>query len=103
MATAIKRRVGVRPDEARQLFRDRYRELEDAARNWRIVATGAIAVALVLAAGSISLCVRSRFVPNVVTVVRQGFALSAPPASGVPEPMLGEDRILRYEIAGFVR
>jgi type IV secretion system protein TrbF len=99
MATAIKRAVGDPPDEARQLFRDRYRELEDAARNWRIVATGAIAVALVLAAGSIYLGIRSRFVPYVVTVDRQGFALSAPTASGVSEPMLGEDRILRYEIA----
>jgi type IV secretion system protein VirB5 len=103
MATAIKRAVGDPPDEARQLFRDRYRELEDAARNWRIVATGAVAVALVLAGGSIYLGVRSRYVPYVVTVDHQGFALSAPTAVGATEPLLGEDRILRYEIAGFVR
>ena len=63
MATANNRTVGDPQDEARQLFRNRYRELEEAARNWRIVATGAVAVALVLAGGSIYLAVRSRFVP----------------------------------------
>lgn len=103
MATAIKRALGDSADEARQLFRDRYRELEEAARHWRILATGAVGVALVLAAGSIYLSVRSRFVPYVVNVDRQGFALSAPKAAGVAEPLLGEDRIVRYEIAGFIR
>ena len=103
MATAINRTVGDQRDEARQLFRNRYRELEESARNWRIVATGAVAVALVLAGGSVYLAVRSRYVPYVVTVDRQGFALSAPTAVSVPQPMFGEDRIVRYEVAGFIR
>ena len=59
--------------------------------------------AFVLAGGSIYLAVRSRYVPYVVTVDRQGFALSAPTAVSVPQPMFGEDRIVRYEVAGFIR
>jgi type IV secretory pathway TrbF-like protein len=88
VATAINRTVGDPQDEARQLFRNRYRELEEAASDWRIVATGAVAVVLVLAGGSIYLAVRSRYVPYVVTVDRQGFALSPPTRSAYPNRCL---------------
>ncbi len=90
-------------EEPRQLFRDRYRELERTTRNWQYAAAGTTVIALMLAAGIIYLAARSRYIPYVVTLDRQGFALTAPGATSVAEPLLGQNRIIRYEIAGFIR
>jgi type IV secretory pathway TrbF-like protein len=89
---------------ARQEWDERYADLVLGKRNWQIAAAGSIAVSLILAGGIVWLCTRSRFVPNVVEVDKLGYALTAPQAlSSDSSSQLADDRIVRYELAGFIR
>jgi len=89
---------------ARQEWDERYADLVLGKRNWQIAAAGSIAVSLILAAGIVWLSTRSRFVPYVVQVDKLGYALAAPQAlSADSSNQLTDERILRYELAGFIR
>ena len=89
---------------ARQECDERYADLVLGKRNWQIGAAGSIAVSLILAFGIVWLSTRSRFVPYVVEVDKLGFAFAAPQALTTESPsQLTDDRIVRYELAGFIR
>jgi type IV secretory pathway TrbF-like protein len=80
------------------------RDLVLGKRNWRIAAAGSIAVSLILAGGIVWLSTRSRFVLYVVEVDKLGYALTAPQALNPDSSsQLTDDRIVRYELAGFIR
>src|SRR5438067_485038 len=89
---------------ARQEWDERYADLVHGKRNWQIAAAGSIAVSLILAFGIVWLSTRSRFVPYVVEVDKLGFALAAPQALSAESPShVTDERMLRYELAGFIR
>src|SRR2546425_9142435 len=89
---------------ARQEWDEHYADLVLGKRNWQIAAAGSIAVSLILAFGIVWLSTRSRFVPYVVEVDKLGFALAAPQALSAESPsQLTDERMLRYELAGFIR
>ena len=89
--------------EPRELFIDEYGRLTLALRNWQLAFAAASATALIAVAGLVYLSTRSRLVPYVVTVDHQGWALASPTALLEAEPFAEQDRIIRYEIAGFIR
>jgi len=90
--------------KARQVWDKRCADLFLGKRNWQIAAAGSIAVSLILAGGIVWLSTRSRFVPYVVEVDKLGYALTAPQAlSADSSSQLADDRIVRYELAGFIR
>jgi type IV secretory pathway TrbF-like protein len=88
---------------ARKEWDDPYADLVLGKRNWQIAAAS-IAVSLILAGGIVWLCTRSRFVPYVVQVDKLSLALAAPQALSAESPsQLTDDRMMRYELAGFIR
>ena len=90
--------------EARREWDERYADLVLGKRNWQIAAAGSIAVSFILAFGIVWLSTRSRFVPYVVQVDKLGFALAAPQALSSESPsQLTDERMVRYELAGFIR
>jgi len=90
--------------KARQEWDERYADLVLGKRNWQIAAAGSIAVSLILAGGIVWLSTRSRFVPYVVQVDKLGYALAAPQALAADSSgKLTDDRVVRYELAGFIR
>lgn len=89
---------------ARKEWDDRYADLVLGKRNWQIAAAGSIAVSLILAFGIVWLSTRSRFVPYVVEVEKLGFALAASQALSAESPsQLTDERMIRYELVGFIR
>ena len=89
--------------KARQEWDERYADLILGKRNWQIAAAGLMIITLVLALGMVWLSTRSRFVPYVVQVDKLGYALAAPSALTESTPQISTDRMLRYELAAFVR
>jgi len=89
--------------KARQELDERYADLVLGKRNWQIAAAGLLLLSLVLAFGLVRVSTRSRFIPYIVRVDRLGYALAAPTALGQSASHLTTDRMVRYELAGFIR
>src|SRR5260370_15696667 len=89
--------------QEREYFTDEYERLALAARNWQIAFLSAGGTALIAVAALGWLATHSRLIPYVVNVDRQGYALAAPGALVEAEPFAGQDRLIRYELAGFIR
>src|SRR5216683_7668009 len=89
--------------QEREYFTDEYERLAVAARNWQIAFLIAGGTALIAVAALGWLATHSRLIPYVVNVDRQGYALAAPGALVEAEPFAGQDRLIRYELAGFIR
>jgi type IV secretion system protein TrbF len=88
---------------ARKEWDDRYADLVLGKRNWQIVTACSMTISLVLAIGIVWQSNRSRYVPYVVEVDKLGYALTVPkPLAVGTEPALA-DRMVRYEIASFIR
>jgi hypothetical protein len=62
-----------------------------------------IAITLVLAFGMVWVSTRSKFVPYVVEVDKLGYAMGAPSALTENTPRISTDRMVRYELAAFLR
>lgn len=89
--------------EAWRQWDERYADLVLGKRNWQIAAASSMVVSLVLAIGIVWQSSRSRYVPYVVEVDKLGYALTVPkPLAVGTEPAL-VDRMVRYEIASFIR
>jgi type IV secretory pathway TrbF-like protein len=89
--------------EARREWDERYADLVLGKRNWQIATACSMTVSLVLAIGMVWQSNRSRYVPYVVEVDKLGYALTVPkPLAVGTEPAL-VDRMVRYEIASFIR
>jgi type IV secretion system protein TrbF len=89
--------------KARQEWYERYPDLVLGKRNWQITAAGMMAITLVLAFGMVGVSTRSKFVPYVVEVDKLGYALAAPSALTENTTWISTDRMVRYEIAAFIR
>ena len=87
----------------REFFSDEYEPLRQSLRHWQIACLASSVTALIAVLALAWLASHSRLVPYVVRVDQQGWALTAPGALVDAAPFAGEDRIIRYEIAGFVR
>ena len=88
---------------ARREWDERYADLVLGKRNWQIAAAGSIAVSLILAGGIVWLSTRSKFVPYVVEVDKLGYAIGAPSALTENTTRISTDRMVRYELAAFIR
>lgn len=86
-----------------EFFTDEYEPLRRELNHWRVGALISAATALIAVVALAWLALHSRLVPYVVRVDRQGWALAAPEALTEAETFAGRDRVLRYEIAGFIR
>ena len=89
--------------KARQEWDERYADLVLGKRNWQITAAGMMAITLVLAFGMVWLSTRSKFVPYVVEVDKLGYAIGAPSALTENTSRISTDRMVRYELAAFIR
>jgi type IV secretory pathway TrbF-like protein len=89
--------------QEREYFTDEYERLALAARNWQIAFLIAAGTAFIAVVALGWLAMHSRLIPYVVNVDRQGYALAAPGALVEAEPFAGQDRLIRYELAGFIR
>jgi type IV secretory pathway TrbF-like protein len=89
--------------KARQEWDDRYADLVLGKRNWQIAAACMMAITLVLAFGMVWVSTRSKFVPYVVEVDKLGYALAAPSALTGNAAQISTDRMMRYELAAFIR
>src|ERR1700685_1339342 len=89
--------------KARQEWDERYADLVLGKRNWQITAAGMMAITLVLAIGMVWVSTRSKFVPYVVEVDKLGYAIGAPSALNENTPRISTDRMVRYELAPFIR
>jgi type IV secretory pathway TrbF-like protein len=89
--------------KARQEWDERYADLVLGKRNWQITAAGMMAITLVLAFGMVWVSTRSKFVPYVVEVDKLGHAIGAPTALTENTTRISTDRMVRYELAAFVR
>jgi type IV secretory pathway TrbF-like protein len=89
--------------KARQGWDERYADLVLGKRNWQITAAGMMAITLVLAFGMVWVSTRSKFVPYVVEVDKLGYAIGAPSALTENTTRISTDRMVRYELAAFIR
>ncbi len=60
-------------------------------------------ITLVLAFGLVWVSTRSKFVPYVVEVDKLGYAIGAPSALTENTTPISTDRMVRYELAAFIR
>jgi type IV secretory pathway TrbF-like protein len=89
--------------KARQEWDERYADLVLGKRNWQIAAAGMMAITLVLAFGMVWVSTRSKFVPYIVEVDKLGCAIDASSALTENTARISTDRIVRYELAAFIR
>jgi type IV secretion system protein VirB5 len=90
-------------EQQREFFGDEYESLRQSLLRWQTACLTAATTAFVAVVALAWLALHSRLVPYVVRVDQQGWALTAPGALVDAAPFAGEDRIIRYEIAGFIR
>lgn len=84
---------------ARREWDERYGDLITRARNWRMAAFGALAVALVATGGVVALSLQTRIIPFVVAVDNLG----RPVASGLAEAApVADDRLKRAALVQWV-
>jgi type IV secretory pathway TrbF-like protein len=84
---------------AGQLWDERIGSARVQAKNWRLIALGAIGVAVIQAVGTIWLSQQSRVVPYVVQIDRLGAAQAIAPAEAHFQP---NDAQIAYFLAHFV-
>src|SRR5262245_49435727 len=84
---------------ARREWDERYRGLITRARNWRIAAVLALAVALVATCGVIALSMKAKVVPYVVAIDNLGRVLAAGPAE---QASRADDRLKRAALFQWV-
>jgi len=89
--------------KARQEWDERYADLVLGKHNWQITAAGMMAITLVLAFGMVWVSTRSKFVPYVVEVDKLSYAIGAPSALTENTARISTDRMVRYELAAFIR
>ena len=89
--------------KARRECDERYADLVLGKRNWQIAAGGMMSITLVLAFGMVCVSTLSKFVPYVVEVGKLGYALAAPSALTESTTQISTDRMVRYELAAFIR
>jgi type IV secretion system protein TrbF len=89
--------------KAREEWDERYANLVLGKRNWQITAAGMMAITLVLAFGMVWVSTRSKFVPYVVEIDQLGYAIGAPSALTENTTRISTDRMVRYELAAFIR
>ena len=87
--------------EARREWNDRYLELVRERRLWQVVASAELVVLLVAVAGLVWLSLQHKTVPYVVEVDSLGAALAIKPVAAGGQ--LVDERIVRYQLAAFVR
>ena len=84
---------------ARREWRDRYGEFIHTANQWRTVAIGSLSIALLSVAISGYLALRSRFIPYVIEINREG----TPVVSGFAEEVSSSDeRVIRALLTTFI-
>lgn len=84
---------------ARREWDERYGSLITRARNWRIAAVLALAVALVAACGLIALSAKAKVIPYVVAIDNLGRVLAAGPAD---QASRADDRLKRAALFQWV-
>src|SRR5260370_7093936 len=89
--------------KARQEWDERYTDLVLGKRNWHIAAASMVAIRLVLGLGMVWVSRRRKFVPYVVEVDKVGYAIGAPSALTENTTRISTDRMVRYELAAFIR
>jgi type IV secretion system protein VirB5 len=87
--------------EARREWNDRYLDLVRARRWWQIAAAAELALVGLLGGGLVALSLQHKTVPYVVEVDSFGAAVAVAPAQAAGRP--GDERIVRYQLAAFVR
>jgi type IV secretory pathway TrbF-like protein len=90
-------------EQHREFFGDEYESLRQSLLRWQTACLVSAVTAFVAVAALAWLALHSRAVPYVVRVDQQGWALTAPGALVDAALFAGEDRIIRYEIGGFIR
>jgi type IV secretion system protein VirB5 len=81
---------------------ERYADPVISKRNWQIVAGCSVLTTLVLAVGIVWQSLRSRYIPFLVQVDKQGYGLTIPrPLVPDTDPAL-INRIERYQVASFI-
>ncbi len=85
--------------QAGQLWDERIGSARVQAKNWRLIALGAVAVAAIQAVGTLWLATQSRVVPYVVQVDRLGAAQPVAPAQLHYQP---NDTQIAYFLAHFI-
>ncbi|HEX6956365.1 MAG TPA: conjugal transfer protein TrbF [Ferrovibrio sp.] len=86
--------------KAAQVWDERIGSARLQARNWRLIAFGALLLSLILAGGLIWQAGRSRITPYVVEVDRLGEAQAVAPAVASYRP---SDAQIAYHLARFIR
>lgn len=84
---------------AKREWNERYGDSIAQARNWRLAAILALAIAAILAFGSMWLAAQVKFVPYVVEVDKLGQAVAVAPAQRAATP---DQRIVEAQLAQWV-
>jgi type IV secretion system protein VirB5 len=84
---------------ARREWNERYGDYIAQARNWRLCAILALAIAMILSGGTIWLAGQSKFVPYVVEVDKLGSAVPVRPLQRAANP---DATIVRAQIAAWI-
>lgn len=86
-----------------QPWDERYEQHLKSKRNWQIACGLSSLASVILAGGIVYQTTKARYIPFVVQVDRQGYALTLPePLSPSSDPAI-VDHMERYEIAAFIR
>jgi type IV secretion system protein TrbF len=86
-----------------QPWDERYEQHLKSKRNWQIACGLSSLASVILAGGMVYQSTKARYIPFVVQVDRQGYALTLPePLSPSSDPAM-VDHMERYEIAAFIR
>jgi type IV secretion system protein TrbF len=89
--------------KARHEWDERFADLVFGKHNRQIAAAGMLAIALVMAFEMVRVSTRSKFVPCAVEVDNLGYAIAAPSALTENSTLISTDRMVRYELAAFIR
>lgn len=84
---------------ARREWNERYGSYISSAKNWRIAALSAIAVALIAVAGVGYIGAQNKFVPYVVEVDKLGAAVAVAPAAKAQMP---DGNVVKAELANMI-
>jgi type IV secretion system protein VirB5 len=84
---------------ARREWNERYGDYIAQARNWRLCAILALAIAMILSGGTIWLASQSKFIPYVVEVDKLGSAVPVRPLQRAANP---DATIVRAQIAAWI-
>jgi len=88
---------------ARREWDERYADLVLGKRNWQVISTALMLLAIILALGIVWTSARTRIIPYVVEVDKLGYAITIPTALTASSAPATVERMKRYEIAAFIR